>query len=148
MTLKEKITMDMKEKLRSGDKLGLSTLRLLMSEVKNAEISKKEELNDDEVLEVINQGVKKRGESIEQFEKGGRADLVEKEAAEAAILRTYLPPQLSEDEIDAIVDEAVAASGAAGVRDIGKVMALVMPKVKGRADGTGVSIKVKEKLGG
>lgn len=146
MALKDKINADMKKALRAGDKAKLSTLRMLISEIKNAEIAKRKELDDEGILEVIGKEVKRRKEAMAEFEKGGREDLRDKERIEAQILQEYLPPQLSEEEIRRIVAQTVEESGAASIKEIGKVMALVMPKVKGRADGKLVSELVKAAL--
>ncbi len=151
MVLKDELTEDMKQALRlagkdPAERLRLSTLRLLLSEIKNAEIAKHEALSDDEVLTIVQRQVKRRNESIEQYEKGGRQDLVDKETKEKRFLEAYLPEQLSEEEIRAIVVEAVEQTGAASPRDTGRVMGVVMPKVKGKADGKLVSQAVQEVL--
>lgn len=139
MSLKEKLSEDMKLALKSGEKLKLSTLRMLLSAIRYAEIEKKAELKDEDVLEVVSHEIKKRRESIEEYKKGNRPDLVEKEEAEAKILEGYLPPQLTEEEIEACVKEAIDQVGAMGPADLGKVMGAVMPKVKGKADGRQVN---------
>lgn len=148
MGTKERLAADMKAAMKSKDKLKLSTIRLMRSEIKNAEIQKGEALNEDEVTGVLTRELKKRRESMVLYEEGNRPELVEKEGREAAILEEYLPEQLSAAEVEALVDEAIAAAGAQSVKEIGKVMGLLMPKVKGRADGTVVSGLVKAKLGG
>ncbi len=148
MGLKEKIMQDMKEAMKAKDTAKVSTLRLLISEIKNKEIDKRGELTDDEILAVIQKAVKQRKESIEQYEKAGRSDLVEKEKKELEILEAYLPQPLSEEELEAIIDEAIKEAQATSVKDMGKVMKIVMPKVRGRADGKIVNQKVREKLGG
>ena len=148
MGLKEKIMQDMKEAMKAKDTAKVSTLRLLISEIKNKEIDKRGELTDDEILAVIQKAVKQRKESIEQYEKAGRNDLVEKEKKELEILEAYLPQPLSEGELEAIIDEAIKEAQATSVKDMGKVMKIVMPKVRGRADGKIVNQKVREKLGG
>jgi uncharacterized protein YqeY len=138
MTLKEKILADLKDAMRSGDTLRRDTLRLIDSVVKNTEIEKKKRetgLSDDEVLEVFSRAVKQRQDSIRQFEEGGRPDLAEKEKLELAILIPYLPAQLSEDKITAIIQEVITQVGAKNVSDLGKVMGLAMSKMKGEADG-------------
>lgn len=144
--LKQNITDDMKSAMKSGDKLRLSTIRLLMSEIKNTEIAKKKELDNQEILEVISREIKRRVEASTQYEQGGRQDLVDKENNEAEILKEYLPPPLTDGELDTIISEAMARAGAVSIKDIGKVMAVVMPKVTGRADGGKVSAAVKERL--
>lgn len=148
MGVKEKIMADMKEAMKAKDMMKVSTLRLLLSEIKNKEIDKRGELTDEEIYAVIQKAVKQRKESIEQYKNAGRADLVEKEEAELKILESYLPEQLSEEELEKIIDEAIKEAGAASIKDLGKVMKIVMPKVKGRADGKIVNQKVREKLGG
>lgn len=146
--LKEQITEDMKKALKERDKIKLSTTRLLLSELKNAEIAKGRELEEEEVFEVVNREIRRRNEAKEQYEKGGRPDLFEKENKEAEILKGYLPPQLSEEEIANIVAEAITETGASTLRDMGRVMGLVMPKVKGRAEGAKISEIVKARLSG
>lgn len=146
MALKEKISSDMKEALKGGDKIRLSTLRLLLSEIKNAEIAKRKELDDEGVLEVVSREIRKRRESIAEFEKAGREDLSSKERIEAQILEAYLPPQLSEEELAAIVDKALQESGAVSLKEMGKVMALVIPQIKGRAEGKTVNEMVRRAL--
>lgn len=148
MSLKDKILQDMKEAMKTRDQLRLSTLRLLVSEIKNREIDAKEELEDDEVLALIRKAVKQRQDSISQYEKGGRQDLADKERAEMAILKAYLPEDLSREALLAIIDEAISATGASSPREMGKVMKEVMPKVKGRADGKVVNELVRKRLAG
>lgn len=146
MTLRERISAEMKEAMKAGDKLRVSTLRLLLSEIKNAEIAKRKELDDEGVLEVVSREIRKRRESIAEFEKAGREDLSSKERIEAQILEAYLPPQLSEEELAAIVDKALQESGAVSLKEMGKVMALVMPQIKGRAEGKTVNEMVRKAL--
>ncbi len=147
MGTKERLAADMKEAMRSKDKLKLSTIRLIRSEIKNAEIEKGELLTEDEVTGVLARELKKRRESMVLYDEGGRPELAEKESKEAAVLEEYLPDQLSTEEVEALVDEAIAATGAGSVKEMGKVMGALMPKLRGRADGTVVSSIVKEKLG-
>jgi len=147
-TLKQQIHERMTEAMRSGDKLTLGTLRMLTAAIVNREKEVLHELSDDEVREVAAREVKRRTESIEAFERGGRADLVQKETAEREILQTYAPEQLSDEEIDALVAEAIAATGATGPKGIGKVMGRIMAEAKGKVDGTVVQAKVRERLGG
>lgn len=149
MSLKEKLANDMKEamKAREAGKVRLSVIRLVRSAVRQIEIDEKVELDDEGILAVISKEVKQRRDSIEEFKKGGREDLVAQNEADAAILMEYLPAQLSEAEVRALVDEAVAAVGAQGPKDMGKVMKELMPKVKGKADGKLVNQLVKEALG-
>ncbi len=148
MGIKEKIMADLKEAMKSKDMDKVSTLRLLLSEIKNKEIDKRGELTDEEIYAVIQKSVKQRKESIEQYRSGGREDLVEKEQKELEILEKYLPEQLSEDELERIIDEAIKETEATTLKDLGKVMRVVMPKVKGRADGKLVNEMVRKKLGG
>jgi uncharacterized protein len=149
MALKEKIVKDLKDAMLSGDTAKRDTLRLLDSAIKNAEIEKKKKevgLNDEEILEVIRRSIKQRQDSINQFTQGGRADLAEKEKIELDILMPYLPAQLSEDEIRKVVKETIAAVGATGSSDMGKVMGQAMGKLKGQADGNIVRKIVGEEL--
>ncbi len=148
MGLKEEITGKMKEAMKAGDKPTLSTLRYLLSAVKNKEIEKRRELADEEVLQVVSTLAKQRQDSIEQFRKGGRDDLVEKEVRELAILKAFMPQQFSAEEIQAVVDETAAEVGAEGMKDMGRLMKAVMAKLRGRADGRTVQEIVKKKLGG
>ena len=135
MSLMEQLTADMKVAMKQGEKERLSVIRLVRGAVRQAEIDGKKTLTDDEIIDVITKEVKMRRDSIEEFERGGRTDLVEKTQAEIAILMPYLPAQLSEDEIRALVEAAVAEAGAVTAKDMGKVMGALMPRVKGRADG-------------
>lgn len=132
--------------MKAGEKAKVSTLRFLSAEIKNVAIEKRRELTDEDILEVIGRQARRRLDSIEQFKAGGREDLVKKETFELQLLRTYLPAELSPEELSAIVKEAIAATGAEGVGDMGTVMAAVMPRTKGRADGKIVSQVVKECL--
>ncbi len=143
---KEIIQADLKTAMKSGDHHRVSTLRYLLSAVKNKEIDLRRSLDSAELCAVISSGIKKCRESIEGFEKGGRPELVQASKAEMAILQAYLPPVLTEAELAAIIDEAVKETGAKGAKDTGAVMKWVMPKVSGRADGRVVSQMVKEKL--
>lgn len=149
MSLKEKLANDMKEamKAREAGKARLSVIRLVRGAVRQIEIDQKVELDDEGVLAVISKEVKQRRDSIEEFKKGGREDLVAQNEADVAILMEYLPAQLSEAEVRALVDEAVAAVGAQGPKDMGKVMKELMPKVKGKADGKLVNQLVREAIG-
>ena len=148
MSLKDKLTADMKDamKAREAGKLRLSVIRLVRGAIRQQEIDGQKELSDEDVLGVISKEVKQRRDSIEDFKKGGRDDLVAEAEAEIAVLMEYLPQQLSEDEVRSFVKEAIAASGAASPKDMGKVMKEFMPKVKGRADGKLVNGIVKELL--
>lgn len=149
MTLKEQIIADLKEAMKAGDTVRRDTLRMLDSMVKNTEIEKKKRetgLSDEEVLEVIAKAVKQRQDSIRQFEEGGRPELAEKEKEEIAVLQPYLPAQLSDDALAAIVLEVITQTGAQSAADLGKVMGQVMGKVKGQADGNRVREMVKSQL--
>ena len=147
MGLREKIDTDTKEALKSGAKDKLSTLRMLNAALKNKQIDKRRSLTEEEVFETVRSLIKQRKDSIEQFAKGGRQDLVEKETAEVAVLEVYLPQQLSREEIEVMVRDAVAQTGAQGARDMGKVMKALIPMVGGRADGKLISELVKNALG-
>ncbi|OGP13484.1 MAG: aspartyl-tRNA amidotransferase [Deltaproteobacteria bacterium GWA2_54_12] len=147
MSLRQDIHKDIAVAMKSGDKERLSTVRMLMSAIKYKEVDAHRELTDEETIAVISSLVKQRQDSIEQFTKGNRLDLVEKESKELEVLRTYLPPQLSEAEVRDIIKKAVAETGATGQKDMGKLMKVVMPQVKGKADGKMVNDIVKELLG-
>jgi uncharacterized protein YqeY len=146
-SLKTQVHDEMTAALRSGDKVRLGALRMLVAAITNREKEVLHELSDDEVREVAGREVKRRTESIEAFEAGGRMDLVEREAAEREVLRPYAPEQLDEDAVDALIDEAIASTGAASVREMGKVMGVVMGRAKGTVDGAVVQRKVRERLG-
>ena len=143
MTFKNKVDQEMILVAKATDKIRLSALRMLKNGLHNREIDLKRELNEAEFLQLLSGMVKQRRDSIEQFEKGGRPDLVEKEEAELKVIREFMPAQMSETELDAIIAEAIRETGAAGVRDMGKVMKILMPKVTGKADGKTVGEKVK-----
>jgi len=147
MALKERITEDMKTAMRAGDKERLATVRLLLAAIKQREVDERITLDDGQVLAVIDKMIKQRREAISQFEAGGRADLVAKETAETAVLQAYLPAQLTVAEIDALITEAIAATGAASIKDMGKVMGFVKGKAQGRADMGALSARIKQKLG-
>jgi hypothetical protein len=147
-TLKAKVQREMHEALKAGDKIRLGALRMLSASITNREKEVRHELSDDEVREVAVREVKRRTESIEAFEKGGRADLVQKETTERDVLNAYAPVPLSDAEVDALIDEALAATGASGLGDVGKVMGFVMGKAKGKVDGTSVQARVRARLGG
>ena len=143
MTFKNKVDQEMILAAKATDKIRLSALRMLKNGLHNREIDLKRELNEAEFLQLLSGMVKQRRDSIEQFEKGGRPDLVEKEEAELNVIREFMPAQMSETELDAIVAEAIRETSAAGVRDMGKVMKILMPRVTGKADGKTVGEKVK-----
>jgi len=147
MGLQEKLLDDMKTAMKSGNKIALETLRMLRSQLKNASIAKGEDLSEEDVVGVLSKEAKKRKESLELYRQGGREDLAEKEEMEMQIIVSYLPEALSEDELAKIVDKAVVETEAESLRDMGKVMGVVMPQVKGRADGKAVQEMVKKKLG-
>jgi uncharacterized protein len=147
MALKDRITDDMKAALRAGAKERLGTIRLALAAIKQREVDERITLDDAQVLAVLEKMIKQRREAITQFQTGGRADLVAKETAEIAVLQGYLPAQMSESEIDELIAQSIAATGATSIRDMGKVMALVKPKAQGRADLGAVSARIKQKLG-
>ena len=147
MSLKERITEDMKAAMRSGDKDRLGTIRMVQAAIKQREVDERIVLDDAQVLSAVEKMIKQRREAIAQFEAGGRADLVAKEAAELAILQAYLPEQLSDAEIDALVAAAISETGASSVKDMGKVMALVKTRAAGRADMGVVGARIKARLG-
>lgn len=148
MALFEQIQTDMKTALKESRKTELSTLRLLVSDLRNAEKVKKEPLDDQEVVEAVQRQIKRRKEAAGQYKAANREDLAGKELEEAEILKNYLPEQLSEDNIRKIVDEAIQQTGAKGPSDMGKIMGKIMPLVKGKADGSVVSDIVKKQLAG
>jgi len=147
VSLKERLSEESKDALRSGQKVRLATLRLLAAAVKNKEVEVGHELDDEEFVQVAQKEAKQRRESIEAYDKGGREDLVAREREELEVLGEYVPAELSDEELDAIVEETVAAVGATGSGDMGKLMGAVMAKVKGRADGRRVQQKVRARLG-
>jgi uncharacterized protein YqeY len=148
MALKDRITEDMKTAMRAGEKERLATIRLILSAIKQREVDERIALDDSQVLAAIEKMVKQRKESITAFEAGGRADLVAKEAAEISVLKTYLPEQLSDAELDALIAEAIASTGATTVKDMGKVMGVIKGKAQGRADMAVVGTRIKQKLNG
>ncbi|HUJ54049.1 MAG TPA: GatB/YqeY domain-containing protein [Steroidobacteraceae bacterium] len=147
MALKERITEDMKSAMRAGEKARLATIRLALAAIKQREVDERISLDDGQVLAVLEKMIKQRREAIAQFQSGGRPDLVAKENAEIDLLQGYLPAQLSEAEIDALIAKAIAATGAASIKDMGKVMAVVKPQAQGRADMGALSARIKQKLG-
>ena len=146
MDLKSQLTNDLKDGLRSGDKLRVSVIRLLTAMIKNREVDKRGPLTDPEVLQAISTSCKQRQEAIEQFRQGGREDLASKETAELAILQSYLPKPLTAEELQELVQEAIREAQATSAKEMGKVMALLMPRVTGRADGKVVNTMVREAL--
>ena len=147
MALKDRVTEDMKTAMRAGDKERLATVRLLLAAIKQREVDERITLDDGQVLAVIEKMIKQRREAISQFEAGGRSDLVAKESAEIGVLQAYLPAQLTAAELDALISEAITATGAASIKDIGKVMGFVKPKAQGRTDMGALSARIKQKLG-
>jgi uncharacterized protein YqeY len=147
MALRERITEDMKSAMRAGDKERLGTIRLALAAIKQREVDERITLDDPQVLGVLEKMIKQRREAITQFASGGRADLVTKETAEIGVLQAYLPAQMNPAEIDALIAEAIAATGASSIKDMGKVMAAVKPKAQGRADMGALSARIKQKLG-
>jgi uncharacterized protein YqeY len=146
MSLKQQITDDMKNAMRARETARLGTIRLLTAAIKQKEVDERIELDDRQVLAIIEKMIKQRKDSISQFEAGGRQDLADIEKAEMVILSAYMPSALSDAEVQAAVAAAVAESGAAGPQDMGKVMAIVKPRLAGRADMTAVSALVKAAL--
>jgi uncharacterized protein YqeY len=148
MSLKERITDDMKTAMRSGEKERLGVIRMITSAIKQREVDERIALDDAQVLSVLEKMIKQRKESLVQFQAGNRQDLVDKEAAEITLLQGYLPAQLSDAEIEGLIKDAIAASGAAGIKDMGKVMAIIKSKAQGRADLGSVGAKIKARLSG
>jgi uncharacterized protein len=148
MSLKARITEDMKAAMRSGEKDRLSCIRMLQAGIKQREVDERIELDDAQVLSVIDKMIKQRKESVAQFQAGNRADLVARESAEIDVLTAYLPAQLGEGELATLVREAVASTGASSMKDMGKVMAALKPKVQGRTDMGALSARIKSALGG
>jgi uncharacterized protein YqeY len=146
VTLKERITEDMKAAMRASEKERLSTIRMVQAAIKQREVDERITLDDAQVIAVLEKMVKQRKESVAQFEQGHRQDLADKELAEIVLLQAYLPTQLSAAEVDALIKEAIAATGAASVKDMGKVMAVVKAKAAGRADMGAVSARIKAAL--
>ncbi len=148
MTLRERITEEMKAAMRAGDKDRLGVIRMLQAAIKQREVDERITLDDSQTLSVIEKMIKQRKESVTQFEAGARPDLAAKETAEIAILVSYLPPQLSADDLDVLIRDAMAATGATTVKDMGKVMAIVKGKAAGQADMGAVGARIKALLGG
>ena len=147
-TLKERITDDMKAAMRSGEKERLGVIRMITSAIKQREVDERIVLDDAQVLSVLEKMIKQRKESLEQFKAGNRQDLVDKESAEITLLQGYMPSQLSAAELDALINDAVAATGAMSIKDMGKVMGMIKAKAQGRADMGAVGAKIKARLGG
>lgn len=148
MSLKARITGDMKAALKAGDKDRLSCIRMIQAGIQQREVDERIQLDDAQVLAVIDKMIKQRRESVAQFEAGKRADLVAKESAEIALLSSYLPAQLGDAELAAMIREAIAATGATSMKEMGKVMGWLKPKVQGRTDIGALSARIKAALGG
>jgi uncharacterized protein YqeY len=147
-SLKGRITDDMKAAMRSGEKERLGVIRMINAAIKQREVDERISLDDAQVLSVLEKMIKQRKESLVQFQAGNRPDLVAKEAAEIALLQGYMPSQLSDSEIDALIADAITSTGAASIKDMGKVMGIIKGKAQGRADMAAVGAKIKAKLGG
>jgi uncharacterized protein YqeY len=148
MSLKDKIQDDLKQAMRDKNQARVDTIRLLTAAIKQREVDERITLDDTQILAAIDKLVKRSRESIEQYEKGARLDLAEKEKADIAVWQAYLPKQLTSTEIDQLIGEAVAATGATSIKDMGKVMGVLKPKLQGRADIGQVSARIKARLGG
>lgn len=146
MSLKDQLKDQQKLAMLARDKARLGAIRLLMAEIKQREVDTRIELNDEDILAVVTKMVKQRRDSISQFEAAGRQDLADKESAEIVVLQEFLPQQLNADEIAALIEQAITESGAAVMADMGKVMAVLKPKIQGRADVGAVSAQVKTRL--
>ena len=146
--LKDQLFDDQKAAMKSGDKPRLATIRLVMAAIKQQEVDSRKDLSDDDVITILTKMVKQRRDSIDQYTKAGRSDLADKESAEIAIIEQYLPAQLSAEEVAGIIDEVIAATGAAGPQDMGKVMGQLKGKLQGRADMGAASAIVRQKLAG
>jgi uncharacterized protein len=147
MSLSERLNEDMKQSMRNQDKFKLSVIRMVRSAIKNVEIDLKRTLDDNEVLDILSREVKQRRDSLQEFEKAGRNDLVDNLKQEIEIIADYMPQQLTEEEISVIVQQTIQETGASSKADMGKVMTALMPKVKGRADGKLVNQAVQKFLG-
>ncbi|HMK52837.1 MAG TPA: GatB/YqeY domain-containing protein [Thermodesulfobacteriota bacterium] len=146
MSLEERLVEEMKQAMKSNDKLRLSTIRMIRSSMKNKEIELRKKLEDEDIVKVIQVMVRKGEESVEQFQAGKRVDLVEKETKEIEILKSFLPQPLSQEEILKIIDQSIQETQASSPKDIGKVMKSVIPKIGGKADGKLINQLVKERL--
>ncbi len=146
-SLKQRITEEMKSAMRAGDKERLGTIRLILAAIKQVEVDTRNDLDDTAVVAILDKMVKQRRESIAQYEKAGREELAAREQAEIEIIQTYLPEQLGEAEIDALITAAIDETGATSLRDMGKVMGKLKPQLQGRADMGAVSAIIKQRLG-
>jgi uncharacterized protein YqeY len=147
-SLKDRITEDMKTAMKAKDSERLGTIRMITSAIKQREVDERIQLDDTQVLAVVEKMIKMRKESIAQFQSGGREDLVAKEQKEIDLLQTYMPQQLSDGEVDALIASAIAESGATSIKEMGKAMALLKQKAQGRTDMASASARLKAKLGG
>ena len=147
MSLKDRIQQDVKDAMRAKDKTRLAAIRLITAAIKQREVDERIELDDAQVTAVLDKMAKQRRESISQFEKAGRDDLIAQEVMELEMIQSYLPEQLGEDEINALIDSAMQATGATSIKDMGKVMGQLKPKLQGRADMGAVSAMIKARLG-
>jgi len=145
--LKQQLTADMKQAMRDKDKPRLGVVRLALAAIKQREVDERVELDDTQVLAVLDKMVKQRRDSVRQFEEAGRQDLADQESFEITVLQTYLPEALGDDELDTLIDEAIAVSGASSMKEMGKAMGILKPRVQGRADMGAVSAKLKARLG-
>ena len=148
MSLKDQLTADMKAAMKGGDKERLHVIRLILADIKRVEVDSRQTLDDAALLSVLEKAIKQRRDSVEQFTKGGRDDLAAKERAEIDVLETYLPEQLSEAELDALIDRVIRDTGAESIRDMGKVMGAIKSEAAGRADMGSVGARVKARLNG
>ena len=146
--LKDQLFSDQKQAMKAGDKPRLGTIRLIMAAIKQQEVDSRKELTDDDVIAILTKMVKQRRDSVEQYSSAGRSDLADQENAEIVIIEHYLPEQLSEEDVAAIIEEVIAATGAAGPKDMGKVMGQLKGKLAGRADMGAASALVKQQLVG
>jgi uncharacterized protein len=148
MSLKQQLTDDMKTAMRGGDKDRLGVIRLILAAIKQREVDERIQLDDSQVLSVLEKMLKQRKDSVSQYSAAGRADLADVERAEMAVIEGYMPAQLSDAEVDVLIDAAIAETGASSARDMGKVVGVVKGKVAGRADMGQVSARIKARLGG
>lgn len=146
MSLEERLVEEMKQAMKSNEKLKLSAIRMIRSALKNKEIELRKKLEDEEIVKVIQAMVRKGEESVEQFQTGGRMDLVEKEKSEIEVMKSFLPQPISQEEILKIIDQSIQETQASSLKDLGKVMKSVMPKIGGKADGKLINQLVKERL--
>lgn len=146
MSIKDQLTEDMKQAMKAHDKVALETIRMARANIKNVEINDKKELTEDEVIAVLMKEVKMRQDSLAEFEKANRSDLIEQAKAEIEVLQKYLPKAMEDDELEALVKEVISETGSASMKDMGKVMPKVIAKAGGRADGKRINAMVKQLL--